>query len=235
VGSRLLFFVCVSLAGLVLGTAHVHALPQQALCSSGYVDAVIDGEHKCLHAGEFCSPSAESQYEHYGFTCVDGRLESSTGGQTTTAAPAATGGVYAPPRRTKTAGCRARGALPDRACTPGAVFAFATTREICVPGYSSSVRNVPASEKRAAYAEYGIAAHRRGQYEVDHLISLELGGSNAIANLWPEAAAPRPGFHQKDAVENFLHGQVCSGAMTLAAAQRIIAVNWLVEYRKLRG
>jgi hypothetical protein len=115
------------------------------------------------------------------------------------------------------------------------VFANATVSEICVPGYSSSVRNVPYSEKRAVYAEYGIAHHARGQYEVDHLISLELGGSNAIANLWPEAARPIPGFHQKDALENYLHDQVCSGAMTLAAAQRIIATNWLAEYRKLRG
>jgi len=55
---------------------------------------------------------------------------------------------------------------------------------------------------RAVYGEYGIATHRPYQYEVDHLISLELGGSNAIANLWPEAALPKPGFHQKDAVEN---------------------------------
>jgi hypothetical protein len=28
----------------------------------------------------------------------------------------------------------------------------------------------------------------RGAYEVDHLIPLELGGDNVIANLWPEAA-----------------------------------------------
>jgi hypothetical protein len=147
----------------------------------------------------------------------------------------ASGSTYNPPARTKSAGCRPRAALPDRRCTPGAVFANATASEICVSGYSSSVRNVPYSEKRAVYAEYGIARHTRGQYEVDHLISLELGGSNAIANLWPEAARPVPGFHQKDSVENYLHDQVCSGALTLTTAQRIIARNWLVEYRKLRG
>jgi hypothetical protein len=28
--------------------------------------------------------------------------------------------------------------------------------------------------------------------EVDHLVSLELGGTNATANLFPEAASPRP-------------------------------------------
>ena len=33
-------------------------------------------------------------------------------------------------------------------------------------------------------------------------MSLELGGSNDIKNLWPEAALPTPGFHEKDAVED---------------------------------
>jgi hypothetical protein len=141
----------------------------------------------------------------------------------------------APTARAKAPQCRARGALPDRRCTPGAVLPNATTAEICVAGYSTSVRNVPYREKRAVYAEYRITRHTRGQYEVDHLISLELGGSNVIANLWPETARPVPGFHQKDAVENYLHDQVCAGTMTLAAARRIIATNWLAEYRKLRG
>ena len=111
--------------------------------------------------------------------------------------------------RTKTSGCQAQAALPDSACTPGAIFSSATKDQICTSGYASSVRNVPTSEKDAVYAEYGIASHYAGQYEVDHLVSLELGGSNDIANLGPEAAAPTPGFHQKDQVENYLHDQVC--------------------------
>jgi hypothetical protein len=146
---------------------------------------------------------------------------------TTSPPPTPPDDVFVPPSRTQTAHCRARGPLPDTACTPGALFTAATASEVCVHGYSASVRNVPTRVKRAVYAEYGIRRHRRGEYEVDHLISLELGGSNAIANLWPEAAAPRPGFHQKDTVENALHDRVCSGTMTLAAAQRIIATNWL--------
>jgi hypothetical protein len=104
---------------------------------------------------------------------------------------------------------------------------------VCVPGYSSSVRDVPTSEKNQVYAEYGITSHSTGQYEVDHLVSLELGGSNDISNLWPEAAEPQPGFHQKDAVENYLHAQVCSGAMSLAAAQQLIATDWLSAYAGL--
>jgi hypothetical protein len=74
---------------------------------------------------------------------------------------------------------------------------------------------VPASESRAVYREYGIASHSRGQYEVDHLISLELGGSNALMNLWPEAALPRPGFHEKDRLENYLHKRICAHTLSL--------------------
>ncbi len=95
------------------------------------------------------------------------------------------------------------------------------------------MRNVPSSEKDQVYAEYGIHSHSAGQYEVDHLVSLELGGSNDIANLWPEAASPTPGFHQKDQVENYLHDQVCSGATSLKDAQTQIATNWLAVYNRM--
>lgn len=137
--------------------------------------------------------------------------------------------------RTKTSGCVAHEALPDSACTPGDIFPNATKAQICVPGYSKSVRNVTTSEKDAVYAEYGITSHVSGEYEVDHLVSLELGGSNDISNLWPEAAAPKPGFHEKDSVENYLHEQVCSGALSLQQAQQLIATNWLTAYAQMTG
>lgn len=130
-------------------------------------------------------------------------------------------------QRTKTSGCESSNGLPDSPCTPGAVFPDATKDLICQPGYSSSVRNVPVEVKAQVYAEYGIASHEPGQYEVDHLISLELGGSNDIANLWPELADPRPGFHEKDHVEDYLHSQVCNGSMPLEQAQLQIASNWV--------
>ncbi len=136
-------------------------------------------------------------------------------------------------QRTKTSGCVSINALPDAQCTPGAIFPNATVDKICQPGYSSGVRDVPTSEKNDVYAEYGITSHAPGQYEVDHLISLELGGSNDIANLWPEPADPRPGFHEKDKVENYLHDQVCAGKMPLQDAQYQIATNWLAIYQTL--
>jgi uncharacterized protein YceK len=135
--------------------------------------------------------------------------------------------------QTKTSGCTVRGPLQDTACTPGAIFPNVTKDDVCQPGYARSVRNVPTSEKNQVYAEYGITHHSTGEYEVDHLVSLELGGSNDIANLWPEAASPKPGFHEKDKVENYLHEQVCSGAMSLKEAQIKIATNWLDVYNQM--
>lgn len=135
--------------------------------------------------------------------------------------------------QTKTTGCVVQGALPDSACTPGAIFPNVTKEQVCVPGYARSVRNVPQSEKKQVFAEYGILKHPTGAYEVDHLVSLELGGSNDIANLWPEAATPKPGFHEKDRVENLLHSQVCNGSITLKQAQVEIATNWLNVYHSI--
>ena len=138
-----------------------------------------------------------------------------------TTPPAATRPAFGQP--TKSSGCHVRGQLPDRACTPGSVFARASASQICTPGYASSVRSVPESVKQQVYAGYGIASHISGSYEVDHLVSLELGGDNSVANLWPEVS---PGFHEKDAIENELHADVCAGRVTLRAAQRQIARDW---------
>ena len=95
--------------------------------------------------------------------------------------------------------------------------------QICTRGYSRSVRNVPLSLKQSVYAEYGIDSHVSGSYEVDHLVSLELGGNNSTANLWPELSA---GYHEKDGIENRLHDAVCSRSVSLRAAQHEIARDW---------
>ncbi len=137
-------------------------------------------------------------------------------------------------RQTKTSGCLASGALPDLACTPGNIFPEADQEKICAAGYSSSVRDVSDSVKDEVYAEYGIVTHETGEYEVDHLVSLELGGSNDISNLWPERTSPQPGCHEKDEVENYLHEQVCVGKMSLQEAQIRIATNWLAVYQEMQ-
>jgi hypothetical protein len=120
---------------------------------------------------------------------------------------------------------------PDPTLTPGAVFDGATREVICVPGYTRTVRNVTSAERAQVYAEYGVP-DVPGADEVDHLISLELGGSNELSNLWPEPYTV-PGAHEKDRVENYLHDQVCAGALDLADAQRMIADDWYAVFLSL--
>jgi hypothetical protein len=103
--------------------------------------------------------------------------------------------------------------VPDPQLTPGATLEV-TTADICVPGYTKKVRSVPAAVKQQVYAAYGIQDHAPGDYEIDHLIPLELGGSNALKNLWPQSFQTQPwNAHVKDQLENTLHQLVCSGKL----------------------
>ncbi len=72
-------------------------------------------------------------------------------------------------------------------------------------------------------------------YEEDHLIPLELGGAPAdLHNLWPEPRRPADGWNaeMKDGLERVLNRQVCDGRLPLVEAQRAIAGDWTVAYRR---
>ena len=138
--------------------------------------------------------------------------------------------------RSKSTGCK-RGPNPDRACSPGAYYTGLTASVLCSSGFhTSTIRNVPDSEKHAVEAEYGMPPGAYGStIEIDHIVSLELGGSNDIANLFPEPGSGPASYHAKDKLENKLHALVCTGAMALRAAQRGIAANWQGLYRQVFG
>jgi hypothetical protein len=131
---------------------------------------------------------------------------------------------------------RAGGQLPDPRCTPGSVDPAVTQATIdstiCRSGYTEGIRP---PESQTTHAKYDVAypAYHipdRDSGELDHLVSLELGGSNDITNLWPEVG-PLP--NPKDKVENALHRAVCDGRVRLAAAQRAIAINWRTAEARL--
>ena len=138
--------------------------------------------------------------------------------------------------RTKTSGCTLS-PDPDARCSPGALYSKLTKAVLCSSGFrTSSVRDVPQSEKFAVEREYGLAPGLYGRtLEIDHIVSLEIGGSNDIANLFPEKAKPSPGYPEKDKLENRLHAMVCANQMTLRAAQQQIAANWQALYKKVFG
>lgn len=143
-------------------------------------------------------------------------------------------------KRTKTSGCVAVNGLPDKECTPGDIDPKVTQdnidQTICVSGYTETVR--PSSSytsklKIKLMSEYGNT-DSPSNYELDHLISLELGGNpTSEANLWPESYIATPTARQKDRVENYLHDQICSGKTSLKEAQFKVANNWEEVYSQI--
>lgn len=125
--------------------------------------------------------------------------------------------------------------FPDAQKTPGDVLTT-DPQVVCTPGYSKTVRNVPQSVKNQVYRQYGILQRAPKEYEIDHLISLELGGSNSIRNLWPQSYVTMPlNARVKDALEHRLHALVCAGTLTLPDAQRAIATHWTTAYEQYVG
>ncbi len=129
---------------------------------------------------------------------------------------------------------------PDPSCTPGAVNPTVTLQVLqggefrtgpCVRDHAST-----AQAKADTYAWYGIAhpANNRGQTqtcELDHLVSLEIGGADTLDNIWPQCGPDgvtleERYFKIKDQVENYLAAQVRSGGISLSDAQRGIATDW---------
>jgi hypothetical protein len=144
--------------------------------------------------------------------------------------------------------------LPDPKLTPG-VATNVSAEQLCKKSFhTADVRSVTATQKNEVYRRYGLKANTgycakrpyktkaRGKTpsriimqgcEVDHLISLELGGANDVNNLWPQPYPENPGAHEKDKLENWLHKQVCAGKISLIDAQHRIATNWYAEYQRM--
>jgi len=127
--------------------------------------------------------------------------------------------------------CHSLNGLPDLNCTPGVVDQNVTQADIsstiCVSGYTTKVR--PNTEytnklKVEQIKEYGYSDTNIKDYEEDHLIPLEIGGSPTDPkNLWPELGdSPNP----KDKIENLCHRLVCGGKISLSEAQKEIVSNW---------
>lgn len=134
------------------------------------------------------------------------------------------------------------GDLPDPTLTPGVVRDGETVETICNTRWGHDVRHVTKAMKQEVFRRYHMSGNldaacvpdAHGQRcEVDHLISRELGGADAIENLWPQAYGSSPwNAHVKDRLENRLHVLVCSGKLPLDQAQHEIATDWISAYPK---
>ena len=124
--------------------------------------------------------------------------------------------------------------LPNSKITPG-YMRDVSVRELCTTS-TSLVRNVPDSLKKKVFANYGMSGNDRSTcsegYEIDHLVSLELGGANDEKNLWPQSYCGENNAHKKDKLENELHRQICLGKMNIIDAQMCIKSDWVMCYIK---
>lgn len=128
--------------------------------------------------------------------------------------------------------------LPDANCTPGAIDPAVTqsniSSTICKSGYTKTVRATDTNKYKAlSLQQYGLSADKTTEY--DHLISLQLGGTNAVSNLWVEPnRSGAPGTtNPKDAVETKLKVAVCANKIPLAKAQQAIATDWTTAEKVL--
>lgn len=120
--------------------------------------------------------------------------------------------------------------VPKTALTPGETRNVSID-EVC-RGSANETNMVSPSVRQAVFREYGIRDTRTNRYEVDYLITPELGGANSIRNLWPEPYSALWNAHVKDELESRLHGMVCSGEIDLTTAQNEIARDWIGAYKK---
>jgi hypothetical protein len=126
-------------------------------------------------------------------------------------------------------------AIPRNSLTPGETRNV-TIADVCGATQTATqadiARAVPVSLRRQVFREYGINDMRPNAYEVDYLITPELGGSNSIRNLWPQPYSAVWNAHVKDELEDRLHGLVCAGEVDLTTAQRELASDWIGAYKK---
>jgi hypothetical protein len=121
--------------------------------------------------------------------------------------------------------------VPDARLTPGAVRAMSVS-EVCMLQSPAESAQIPSNLKRLVFHEYGMDGAPTLNYEVDHLITPALGGTDDIRNLWPESYTSEWNARVKDQLENRLHELVCDGKIDLPTAQRDIASNWISAYQK---
>jgi hypothetical protein len=125
----------------------------------------------------------------------------------------------------------AQGEEPNLHLTPG-VTVPVTESQICGPATSSDPA-IPVSLKEKVLAMYGVKQSQPDQYEIDYLITPELGGATDVRNLWPEPYHDAVwNAHVKDQLEDQLHRMVCRGDVDLATAQHDISTDWIAAYRK---
>lgn len=139
--------------------------------------------------------------------------------------------------------------FPSPLLTPGAVYTTdaSVACNTNTGGESDSIRHVSSRVRSSVFAAYGIVQGNQIGYktgycadkgcELDHLISLKLGGSNEEKNLWPQSYGGTYNAIMKDNLEKRLIARVCRTSKThptklnLKTAQQAISTDWVQAYK----
>jgi len=121
--------------------------------------------------------------------------------------------------------------LPRPELTPGSVRPV-EVEDIC-SGAPAGGPVVASQVPRQVFEAYGVDYRRAGDYELDFLITPELGGASDASNLWPQPYRSVVwNAYVKDELERHLRRLVCQGALDLATAQRELAGDWIAAYKR---
>lgn len=120
------------------------------------------------------------------------------------------------------------------------------SQNLCNPNWSTKSIRPPVSYTNpikvtalARYNQENSTNYQMADGELDHLISIENGGSPTDPNnLWFESYTTtingkRMGAHEKDSLENEIHKEICAGTITLTEGQQELTGDWYKYYLQM--
>lgn len=110
-----------------------------------------------------------------------------------------------------------------------------TAAEVCATRGTRQYRHTAGVTKRSVCASYGVSAADCPGYEDDHLVPLELGGSDARENHWPQPWGSEWDAGGKDWLENELRRLVCGGVLPIERSWRCVAEEWTKCYQQAKA
>jgi hypothetical protein len=120
--------------------------------------------------------------------------------------------------------------LPNSSMTPGATWDVSAADLCAGTRHTRPITQAMRTQVLNAYRMDHVASD---QYELDYLITPELGGATDARNLWPQPyGSPVWNARVKDELEHLLPRLVCAGQLDLKRAQHDMAVDWIAAYKK---
>lgn len=133
------------------------------------------------------------------------------------------------------------GVVPDPTITPGEVASTDETDVCSVASGSYSKRHRLSQNpqtKHQVLDRYGVEWTSRALYEDDHDVPLALGGSDSVANRWPQPRYGEWNAHLKDELETRAWEMVChEHRLSLHDAQALFLApsDWRASYCQVIG